>query len=146
MMKIEPSKKCSLLFTFTLAVLLTLALAACDYGGTNPGGHTQAEIARAEKQGPPPPPKPASQEVSADTGNYNGQQLYAQYCGVCHNEGKSAPSLVGVFERRDLPSGAPANDARVKDTIKMGRAMMPAFGNVLNDGQVNAIISYLHTM
>lgn len=125
---------------------LTLALSACDYGGSNPGGHSQEEISKAERQGPPPPPKATPSEAAADTGNYNGQQLYGQYCGACHNEGKSAPSLVGVFQRRELPSGTPANDARVKQTIINGRAMMPAFQGVLNDGQVNAIVQYLHTM
>lgn len=128
-------------------VLLTLALIGCNYGGKNPGGHTQEEIARVEKQAPPTAaPKAAPTEAASDADNYDGQQLYGQYCGVCHNEGKNAPSLVGVFQRRELPSGTPANDARVKDTIKMGRAMMPAFNGVLNDGQINAIVQYLHTM
>jgi len=126
---------------------LTLALVACNYGGSNPGGHSPEEISRAESQPPPVPAKPAPASAAApDTGNYDGGQLYQQYCGVCHNEGKSAPSLVGVFQRRELPSGTPANDVMVKQTIKMGRAMMPAFQGVLNDGQVNAIVQYLHTM
>ncbi len=128
-------------------LVLILALAACDYGGSNPGGHSPEEISRAEKQGPPPAPKPGTATAaSADTGNYDGAQLYAQYCGACHNEGKAGPSLVGVFQRRELPSGTPVNDVRVKETIKLGRAMMPAFQGVLNDGQVNAIVQYLHTM
>jgi len=126
---------------------LTLTLAACDYGGSNPGGHTREEISRAEKQGPPPSPaKAPATAAAADTGNYDGAQLYAQYCGACHNEGRNGPSLVGVFQRRELPSGTPANDVRVKETIRLGRAMMPAFQGVLNDGQVNAIVQYLHTM
>lgn len=125
---------------------LTLALAGCNYGGSNPGGHTPEEISRAEKKGPPPAPPAAPATAATDSGNYDGAQLYAQYCGACHNEGKSGPPLVGVFQRRELPSGAPANDVRVKETIKLGRAMMPAFQGVLNDGQVNAIVQYLHTM
>jgi mono/diheme cytochrome c family protein len=133
-------------FLIPILVVLMLALAACDYGGSNPGGHTPEEISRAERQPPPVPEKPAASAASADTGSYDGQQLYSQYCGACHNDGRSAPSLVGVFQRRDLPSGTPANDVRVKETIKLGRAMMPAFQGVLNDGQVNAIVQYLHTM
>ena len=131
--------------TLFVILPLTLALTACNYGGTNPGGHTPEEISRAERQPPPVVTKAAPATPSAG-GSNDGQQLYSQYCGVCHNEGKSAPSLAGVFQRRELPSGTPANDARVKDTIKMGRAMMPAFNGVLNDGQVDAIVSYLHTM
>jgi len=126
--------------------LLTLALSGCNYGGKNPGGHTPEEIARAEKQPPPSPPKAAPADTAAAAGNYDGHQLYAQYCAACHADGKNGPPLVGVFRRRELPSGTPANDARVKETIKLGRAMMPAFQGVLNDGQVNAIVGYLHTM
>jgi mono/diheme cytochrome c family protein len=128
-----------------LSLIFALLFAGCK-GATssNPGGHTPEEIARAERQGPPPPPQ-APPPQPASTGNNDGEQLYNQYCGVCHADGKSAPSLAGVFKKRELPSGTPANDARVKDTIKMGRAMMPAFTNVLNDDQVNAIIAYLHT-
>lgn len=128
-------------------LVLTLAFAACDYGGKNPGGHSPEEISRVERQPPPAAqPRAAMPAPAADSGTYDGEQLYAQNCGICHNEGKSGPALAGIFERRDLPSGAPANDARVRDTIKMGRAMMPAFGSTLNDGQIDAIIAYLHTL
>jgi|tagenome__1003787_1003787.scaffolds.fasta_scaffold20501616_2 mono/diheme cytochrome c family protein len=129
-----------------IILAFTLVLAACDYGGTNPGGHSPAEVARAEKQPPPAPPRPTRTEATASSGPVDGAQLYNQYCGACHNEGRKGPSLVGVFSRRELPSGTPANDARVKDTIKMGRSMMPAFSNVLNDDQVDGIVAYLHTM
>lgn len=126
-------------------LVLTIALAACNYGGTNPGGHSAEEIAKAERQPPPAAPKPATAATSS-SGTNDGKQLYGQYCGVCHNDGKNGPSLAGVFQKRELPSGTPANDARVKDTIKMGRAMMPAFNGALNDDQIDAIIAYLHTM
>jgi mono/diheme cytochrome c family protein len=132
---------------FLLTLGLTLAFAACDYGGKNPGGHSPEEISRVTSE-PPHTSAPRASAVApeAGSGSYDGQQLYSQYCGICHGNGKSAPSLAGVFERRELPSGTPANDARVKDTIKMGRTMMPAFGGTLNDGQIDAIIAYLHTM
>ena len=125
---------------------VSLIFAGCKGAtSTNPGGHTPEEIARAERQGPPPAPQAAAPQAPG-TGSYDGRQLYNQYCGVCHADGKSAPSLAGVFRKRELPSGTPANDARVKDTINMGRAMMPAFNGVLNDDQVNAIVAYLHTI
>jgi len=135
-----------------LAFILSLLLAALVIAGcngassTNPGGHSAEEIARAEQQGPPPAPSQQAAAQPTAGGNYDGQQLYAQYCGSCHNGGKAGPPLVGVFQRRELPSGTPANDAMVKQTILMGRAMMPAFQNTLNQDQVNAIVQYLHTM
>jgi len=137
--------------TFSLLPTLALAatLAACSGASSkNPGGHSPEEIARAEQQKPAVPVKPApvAETAAAGGGNYDGQQLFAQYCLPCHREGKNGPPLNGVFARRELPSGTPANDARMKETIKMGRAMMPAFTGVLNDDQVNAIVSYLHTI
>ena len=137
--------------TVVLAVLVIItALASCSGAGSkNPGGHSPEDISRAERQPPPvvtrSAPAPA-ETASATGGNYDGQQLFVQYCAACHHEGKNGPPLNGVFARRELPSGTPANDARVKETIKMGRAMMPAFTGVLNDDQVNAIVSYLHTI
>jgi len=135
---------------FVPAVLLLTVLAACS-GATskNPGGHSQDEIARIEHQPPPTAPvksAPAETPSAAAGGSYDGQQLYTQYCTPCHREGKNGPPLNGVFARRELPSGTPANDERVKQTIKMGRAMMPAFTGVLNDDQVNAIVAYMHTI
>ena len=129
-----------------LTLALTLALAGCNYGGSNPGGHTPEEISQAERQGPPPPPPKTASTGAADNGNYDGAQLYQQYCGACHNNGKSAPSLVGVFQRRELPSGTPANDARVREVILYGRSKMPSFGRTLSSEQVDDLLAYLHTL
>ena len=126
--------------------LAALVIAGCNGAtSTNPGGHSPEEIARAEHQGPPPAPSQSAPAQQA-SGSLDGQQLYGEYCGPCHNGGKAGPPLVGVFQRRELPSGTPANDAMVKQTILMGRAMMPAFQGKLSQEQVNAIVQYLHTM
>ncbi len=45
-----------------------------------------------------------------------------------------------------MTNGMPVNDDRVRDTISMGRAMMPAFGNVLDPQQMDDVIAYLHAM
>jgi mono/diheme cytochrome c family protein len=80
-------------------------------------------------------------------GSLNGQELYNQYCGICHKDGKNgAPPLYGVMNRRELPSGTPATPARLADTIKMGRANMPAFANTLSDEQISAIVEYVKTL
>jgi mono/diheme cytochrome c family protein len=51
-----------------------------------------------------------------------------------------------MFKKRYLPSGAPANDDRVQSTILHGRNVMPAFGNLLDDRQMQALLAYLHTL
>jgi mono/diheme cytochrome c family protein len=123
-------------------LLLLIALVGCDTSNTNPGGHTPEEIANAKPK-PVAPVAPKSVQTAVNT---NGAELYGQFCAVCHNGGKNGPPLEGIMGRREFPSGTPANDARLRDTIKMGRAMMPAFSNTLTDEQVSAIVQYVHTL
>jgi mono/diheme cytochrome c family protein len=40
----------------------------------------------------------------------------------------------------------PANDERVGEMIVTGRNMMPAFGPVLSQQQVQDLLTYLHTL
>ena len=54
--------------------------------------------------------------------------------------------MVGVFRRRELPSGIPATDQHVRDTILLGRRNMPPFNALLDDEQVNELLSFLHTL
>jgi|SRR6185369_15468269 len=127
---------------FVLSCLL-LVLCGCDTSNTNPGGHSAEEIANAK---PKPVAAAAPKGIQQSAANTNGAQLYAQNCAICHSEGKNGPPLEGIMNRREFPSGTPVNDARLKDTIKMGRAMMPAFSNTLTDEQVDAIVKYVHTL
>ena len=61
--------------------------------------------------------------------------------------GKKGPGLKGVFQSKYLPvSGLPANDERVGELIVTGRNMMPAFGQVMSQQQVQDLLAYLHTL
>ena len=80
----------------------------------------------------------------------HGKQLFAANCANCHsaykNEALQGPALVGMY-RKDLPSsGRPPTDAHVRETIMMGRKMMPAFNMLFSDRQVDDLIAYLHTL
>jgi mono/diheme cytochrome c family protein len=79
-----------------------------------------------------------------------GQRLFSTNCMVCHetrsSTARQGPSLLGVYKKHSLPSGAPANDERVRESILYGRANMPAFESVLTDEQINDLIAYLHTL
>ncbi len=75
-----------------------------------------------------------------------GQQIFNQTCAVCHRNGEHGPNLVGLYKKRYMTNGMPVNDDRVRDTIRMGRAMMPAFGDVLNQQQLEDVIAYLHVI
>jgi mono/diheme cytochrome c family protein len=80
-----------------------------------------------------------------------GRQVYDQHCDRCHepyaSRGKQGPSLKGVFQKQYLPiSGLPANDQRVGEIIRYGRAKMPGYGQVLSEQQVQDLLAYMHTL
>ena len=80
-----------------------------------------------------------------------GRKIYDDRCDRCHapysNRGRKGPSLKRVFRKSYLAeSGLPANDDRVVDIIRDGRAKMPGFGQVLDRRQVEDLLSYLHTL
>ena len=94
-----------------------------------------------------PPSKPLSQLTPTELRGYT---VFHQQCAQCHNANNQkplhGPGLQGIFKKPYLPSGAPANDDRVRATILEGRNMMPPFGDVLNDRQMNDLLAYLHTL
>jgi mono/diheme cytochrome c family protein len=79
-----------------------------------------------------------------------GHAVYQQTCASCHYANHTGdlhgPSLFGLYRKKYLPSGAPANDDRVTAVIERGRKMMPGFGNQLSDEQLRALLAYLHTL
>lgn len=93
------------------------------------------------------PSKPASELTAQES---RGRVLYGQYCASCHYANQTGdlhgPSLFAVYRKKYLPSGAPANDARVTPVILQGRNMMPGFGNQLDDQQLQDLLAYLHTL
>ena len=79
-----------------------------------------------------------------------GRALFDHYCSACHNayssSGSKGPGLKNLFGRQFLPSGLPANDRFVKQTIGAGRGMMPGFGDALTPDQLGSLMAYLHTL
>ena len=96
----------------------------------------------AEKKAAPPPPLSPQQQ--------NGQRLFSATCQACHetatNTIRQGPSLKNLFGKKSLPSGAPANDDRVRDAIMMGRPNMPGYQYVFTDEQITDLIAYLHSL
>jgi mono/diheme cytochrome c family protein len=78
-----------------------------------------------------------------------GKHLYEVRCAHCHEENdlalkKVPPDLHGIFERKTLPSGAPATDDAVRQNILTGKGMMPAFSGRFTEQQMAALLAYLH--
>jgi mono/diheme cytochrome c family protein len=93
-----------------------------------------------------PPPTPLDQ---LDTQQTAGHAVYQLYCASCHHDRTSGdlhgPSLLGMYKKKYLPSGAPANDERVTTCIVHGRNMMPPTPP-LTDEQMTDLMAYLHTL
>jgi len=80
----------------------------------------------------------------------SGRRVFEHYCAACHNayssSGSKGPSLKGLYKKQFLPSGLPANNRFVEQTIVNGRGMMPAEGDALDQQQLDDLIAYLHTL
>lgn len=94
-----------------------------------------------------PPPTPLSQLNAQQT---HGYAVFQTHCATCHYDRRDAalhgPSLLGVFKKPDLPSGAPANDERVRATVLHGRGLMPAVGSTMDPQDIDDVLAYLHTL
>lgn len=90
-------------------------------------------------------------ELGLNPQQANGRKLYDNYCDRCHepysSRGKKGPALKGVFKQQYLSlSGLPANDDRIIDIIKYGRAKMEGFNQVMTEQQIRDLVAYLHTL
>lgn len=96
-----------------------------------------------------PAPK-TDAELGLNAQQADGRQVFEHFCAACHNayssSGSKGPSLKGLYEKQYLPSGLPANDRFVEQTIVGGRGMMPAQGDALTDQQLADLMAYLHTL
>ncbi|HUS20162.1 MAG TPA: cytochrome c [Terriglobales bacterium] len=79
-----------------------------------------------------------------------GQKLYQASCAVCHRADSDAPlngpGLKGMYRKKFLTSGFPANDERVEDVIRRGRRSMPGYSQTHSDQQIADIMAYLHSL
>jgi mono/diheme cytochrome c family protein len=68
-------------------------------------------------------------------------------CGYAYSSsGLKGPGLKNLFGKSSLPSGLPASDRFVEQTIISGRGMMPAQGSTLTRQQLRDLMAYLHTL
>jgi mono/diheme cytochrome c family protein len=88
-------------------------------------------------------------ELGLNPQQTSGRHIYQQTCYPCHDAhsvpGENGPSLKGLFKKSFLPSGLPANERFVRQTIQTGRNMMPAAGANFSPRQLDDLLAYLHT-
>lgn len=85
-----------------------------------------------------------------NAGQLRGQKLYEASCAVCHRadstEPLNGPGLKGMYAKKFLSSGLPANDERVEEIIRRGRRTMPGYSHLYDDKQMADLIAYLHSL
>ena len=76
----------------------------------------------------------------------NGERLFQQ-CNGCHSldasEKRVGPSLKGLFHRRELASGTPANEGSIRRKIRNGGDGMPAYERIFSAKELDDLIAYL---
>lgn len=89
----------------------------------------------------------ASEQESAQlvTG---GEQLYAANCQVCHGDREGAGGTGGAPPHNETGHTWHHPDAQLNDWIlngKLGFSQMPTFKDVMSEGQVEAVLTYIKT-
>ena len=97
-----------------------------------------------------PPPTPLDQ---LNAQQHSGHDIFQSRCAQCHYDRITGPlhgpSVLGLYKKPYLPSGAPANDDRVTYTILHGRNLMPPQPYLdpdTNPQDLNDLLAYLHTL
>jgi mono/diheme cytochrome c family protein len=96
------------------------------------------------------PPTPLSQLTPQQSLGY---QYFQSHCAQCHYDRQpgprpgavQGPSLLSLYKKPYLPSGAPANDDRVTATILHGHNMMPASPDT-DPTDLQNLLAYLHSL
>jgi len=79
----------------------------------------------------------------------HGHEVFDARCALCHYDRQTGPlhgpSLLAVFKKPYLPSGAAASDERVTATVLHGRNQMPAQQDI-DSQDLDDLLAYLHTL
>lgn len=93
---------------------------------------------------------PATPLSELNAQQLHGHAVFGARCGMCHYDRETGslhgPSLLGMYKKQELPSGAAATDERVSATILHGRGMMPAMGEGMDPQDLDDLLAYLHTL
>lgn len=95
-------------------------------------------------------PEKTDAELGLNPQQASGRAVFQTYCAACHKaystSGQKGPGLKGILKKPFLPSGLPANDRFVRQSIVNGRGMMPPSGDAITEQQLNDLMTYLHTL
>jgi mono/diheme cytochrome c family protein len=80
-------------------------------------------------------------EPEASTSDIDGEQVFLNTCGFCHENGGRAPG------RGPKLANSARSDEFIIQRIKKGKlGSMPAFGSAFSDSQIIAILAYIRAL
>jgi len=105
----------------------------------NAGAVGQAENTNPKAAAPAAAAAPAKWDMQ--TAMAKGKQVYAQNCAACHMPDGSGNTEIGApaFKASAIANGPVA--AHIERVLK-GKGAMPAWGNMLNDADIAAVITF----
>lgn len=80
-----------------------------------------------------------------------GGAIYEDYCADCHHadseKWRVGPGLAGLFDRETLEvNGRKVNRESVRAQIVSPDGTMPAFGDILSEQELDALLTYMETL
>lgn len=95
-----------------------------------------AELLTSARLGMGTPGSPSSDQAGASGDPLDlGAMVFATTCTECHLPGGTGATLEG--------NPRAANEGNVRDAVTFGRGMMPGFGAVLSEAELDAVVSYV---
>jgi cytochrome c6 len=79
----------------------------------------------------------------------SGEAVYKLKCAMCHGADGTANTPAGkAFNAASYkdPAVMKTPDADLIAVVKNGKNKMPAFGTMLTDAQIKAVVAYVHTL
>jgi cytochrome c2 len=88
--------------------------------------------------------------LSAAKGDPAKGKAVFENCAVCHNadnvEKKMGPGLKGLFKKDKMANGKKPTEASVRARIDEGGSGMPAYKDMLSDGEKDDLMAFLKTL
>jgi len=78
----------------------------------------------------------------------SGAQIYKDRCTMCHgDDGKAATPTGKAFKAASFtaPAAVKASDVELIGIVTKGKGKMMAFGGILTDDQIKAVVAYIRT-
>ena len=84
---------------------------------------------------------------AAASGAERGREIFYYKCWMCHNEfvQEGGPRLDSVFQRENLMTGKPVNEANIREQIRDGSPNMASYKTTLSDADIDDLVAFIKT-